>query len=101
MNRPISPYVKYLRAARPRAKCTSEEPCTSVLSTSKNAADVRSGGGGGGGLTASIERAVAGGGALTAWIERSVTAACALASPAIACSALSTSAPPISDTNQQ
>ena len=51
-NRPKSPYVKYLRAARPRAKCTSDEPCTSVLSTSKNAAAVRSGGGGGGAVAA-------------------------------------------------
>ncbi len=40
--------MKYLRAASPRAKCTRDDPCTSVLSTSKKAAAVRSGGGAGG-----------------------------------------------------
>src|SRR4051794_12294299 len=36
--------VKYLRAARPRANQNSEAPIIIVLSTSKNAAPVRSGG---------------------------------------------------------
>ena len=79
--------MKYLRAASPRAKCTSDEPCTRVLSTSKNAAAVRSGGG-------AARVGVAS--------PRSVTAARALASPASCCSSASTRGSSItsaSDTN--
>src|SRR4051794_16158066 len=47
----MSRVVKYLRAARPRANQKSEAPIIIVLSTSKNAAPVRSGAAAGGAST--------------------------------------------------